>query len=113
MNVGIPFETGDLLFRSLRKLSINSSDARCMAMASEWLWKCVDSHDCSAPGTIRTKLLTRFIDIGNSGGIPRLVERKPKDLPRHWIALSYRWGREPSQKLTKSSINRLKQDINL
>jgi Heterokaryon incompatibility protein (HET) len=84
-----------------------------MAMASEWLWKCVDSHDCSAPGTNRTKLLTRFIDIGNSGGIPRLVERKPEDLPRHWIALSYRWGREPSQKLTKSSINRLKQGIDL
>ena len=79
-----------------------------------WLANCVNNHaNCSPTVPGRQIFPKRVLNVGDETTDPFLVEPAADNRSGRWVALSYCWGGEPSMKLTKDNIVRLKQGIPL
>ena len=82
-----------------------------MALAAAWLHTCLENHDCSASDTADLRSTTRFLHVGDERRSPFLAEFAQGHQPKQWVALSYCWGKRPSQMLTASSVKCLNRGI--
>jgi len=84
-----------------------------IATASGWLRNCLDNHISCNPSPELRKPPKRLINIGNETRDPFLAEMSPASQNIKWFSLSYCWGEEPSMKLTKDSMDTLRNGISL
>ena len=103
----------DLPFGPFEKVHRHSNDPECVALASKWLRSCLEDHNCSAPSSELSPLLTRFLNVGSSSRNPHLVDFAPGESPNGWAALSYCWGQGASLTLTRKTEDLLRRGIKI
>ena len=85
-----------------------------LRMAASWLANCCNNHTNCSPTVPGCQVLPkRLLNVGDENKDLFLVEPAADSHPGRWVALSYCWGGEPSLRLTKENIGRLKQGIAL
>lgn len=94
-------------------LDDRTSSLRSLDQACGWLTSCCVQHpSCSALSKSEQWLPTRLIDIGSEGDDSwklRVVAEDGLHTPAPYIALSYRWGAEPSIMLLKSNMDEFRR----
>jgi hypothetical protein len=98
----------------LREMHRDPASESSLRIAASWLANCFQNHARCSPTVPGYQILPRrLLNVGDENKDPFLVEPAANSHPGRWVALSYCWGGEPSMRLTKENIGRLKQGIAL
>jgi hypothetical protein len=98
----------------LREVHRDPASESSLRIAASWLANCFNNHAQCSPTVPGCQILPRrLLNVGDENKDPFLVEPAANSHPGRWVALSYCWGGEPSMRLTKENIGRLKQGIAL
>ena len=98
----------------LREMHRDPASESSLRIAASWLANCFHNHARCSPTVPGCQILPkRLLNVGDENKDPFLVEPAADSHPGEWVALSYCWGGEPSMRLTKENIGRLKQGIAL
>jgi len=103
----------DVSLPILKKLDKDSSSKRSLDFASSYLRNCLENHGSCNRSLDSWNPPKRLINVGSQTRDPFLVEIPPALRKVEWLSLSYFWGEEPSMKLTKGTINTLRNGIAL
>ena len=98
----------------LREMHRDPASESSLRIAASWLANCFKNHARCSPTVPGYQILPRrLLNVGDENKDPFLVEPAANSHPGGWVALSYCWGGEPSMRLTKENVGRLKQGIAL
>lgn len=95
----------------LKMIEKNPGSGASTTIASSWLRNCLENHQSCRP--VCQNKPKRLIDVGNANRNPSLVETSAFPQQIMWLSLSYCWGEQPSMKLTKDTMDMLKDGIAL
>ncbi|OIW24454.1 HET-domain-containing protein [Coniochaeta ligniaria NRRL 30616] len=97
----------------LRMMSKHPDSKEAMTIASSWLRNCLKNHSSCNPPPESQIPPKRLINVGNETQCPFLVETSSASRHIQWLSLSYCWGQDPSMKLTRKTMDMLKNGIAL
>jgi hypothetical protein len=82
-------------------------------IGSRWLANCLKNHESCKPAAKIQTPPKRLISVGDKTQYPVLVDIPAASQHVKWVSLSYCWGVEPSMKLTRASMDMLKNGLPL